>query len=168
MGNAIRLVKKGIALSAGLLIWLPAMAASSSAHHSAHAATKHHSPSYKSAVHAHASRKPAKGGRSGKARYTGHGHKKHWKLSQMSPSSDRVGEIQTALSRQGFYQGETSGRWDDSTMGAVRHFQEQNGIEPTGKLDAPTLQKLGLGSDVAGMSAPKQMFPDSQLKPPGR
>jgi hypothetical protein len=153
MADSSRLVRKGIALAAGLVVWLPVGAASRSTHHSAHAATSHHAPSYKSADHEQASRKPAKGHES--HQYAGHTHKKHWKLSQSAPSADRVGEIQTALSKQGFYEGETSGRWDDSTMGAVRHFQQQNGLDPTGRLDALTLQKLGLGSDVAGMSAPK-------------
>jgi hypothetical protein len=33
-------------------------------------------------------------------------------------------------------------------------FQVANGLAPTGKLDALTLQKLGLGSETAGLAPP--------------
>jgi hypothetical protein len=36
----------------------------------------------------------------------------------------------------------------------VQHFQTDHGITPTGKLDAPTLEKLGLGSQTSGVAAP--------------
>jgi hypothetical protein len=36
----------------------------------------------------------------------------------------------------------------------MREFQTANGLTPTGKLGARSLQKLGLGSEVAGKSAP--------------
>jgi hypothetical protein len=71
------------------------------------------------------------------------------------PQSGRVEEIQSALAQQGFYQGEPSGRWDDGTSEAMRQFQQSSGINATGKLDAGSLQRLGLGSDVAGLNPPK-------------
>ena len=74
---------------------------------------------------------------------------------QMAPTADRITEIQTALSRDGYYQGEPNGKWDSNTVAAVQKFQSANGMDANGKLDAPTLQKLGLGSDIAGVSAPK-------------
>ena len=36
----------------------------------------------------------------------------------------------------------------------MRKFQTKSHLNPTGKLDAPTLQKLGLGSETAGVAAP--------------
>ncbi len=75
--------------------------------------------------------------------------------SQKAPTADRISEIQSALVRGGYYQGEPNGKWDSNTVAAVQKFQSANGIEANGKLDAPTLQKLGLGSDIAGVSAPK-------------
>lgn len=74
------------------------------------------------------------------------------------PQSDRVEEIQSALAQQGFYQGEPSGKWDDSTSEAMRQFQQRSGINATGKLDAGSLQRLGLGSDVAGLNPPKPLL----------
>ena len=66
----------------------------------------------------------------------------------------RISEIQTALSRQGAYQGDPTGKWDATTVEAMRQFQTAHGLTPTGKIDALTLEKLGLGSQVSGMGAP--------------
>lgn len=74
---------------------------------------------------------------------------------QKVPTKDRVGEIQSALARDGYYHGEPTGKWDSSTVDAMKRFQQDNGLNPTGKLDATSLQKLGLGSDVAGLGAPR-------------
>src|SRR5579862_4263368 len=73
---------------------------------------------------------------------------------QKAPTSDRVSEIQSALARNGSFAGEPNGKWDDSTSDAMRKFQASHGLNPTGKLDALTLQKLGLGSQTAGVAAP--------------
>ena len=73
---------------------------------------------------------------------------------QAAPTSDRINEIQGALAKNGVYAGERSGKWDDSTVDAMKKFQSANGLSPTGKMDALTLQKLGLGSETAGMGVP--------------
>lgn len=75
--------------------------------------------------------------------------------SQKVPTAQRISEIQSALARNGYYHGDPNGKWDASTIGAMQKFQSDNGIEPSGKLNAPSLQKLGLGSSTAGVSAPK-------------
>jgi hypothetical protein len=74
--------------------------------------------------------------------------------SQNAPTSDRISEIQSALATQGAYHGEVNGKWDDSTISAMKQFQSSHGLNPSGRLDALSLQKLGLGSDVAGRGAP--------------
>jgi hypothetical protein len=73
---------------------------------------------------------------------------------QKAPTSDRVIEIQSALAKDGAFQGLPSGTWDDSTTAAMRKYQSAHGLNPSGKLDAPTLQRLGLGSQTAGVAAP--------------
>jgi peptidoglycan hydrolase-like protein with peptidoglycan-binding domain len=83
------------------------------------------------------------------------GSHKHWEPIQKAPTTDRIEEIQTALSREGYYHGDPSKKWDASTQDAMRHFQEDHGMSGSGRLDATTLQKLGLGSDIAGVSAPR-------------
>src|SRR5271154_255530 len=65
--------------------------------------------------------------------------------AQTAPTPDRIKEIQTALQRDGAYDGEPTGKWDDSTVDAMKKYQDKNGLNATGKIDAPTLNKLGLG-----------------------
>ena len=88
---------------------------------------------------------------------------KHRKSSRQStqkaPTPDRITEIQSALARGGYLQGDPNGKWDSSTVAAMQKFQSSNGLEASGKLDALSLQKLGLGSDIAGVSAPKPLAP---------
>jgi peptidoglycan hydrolase-like protein with peptidoglycan-binding domain len=73
---------------------------------------------------------------------------------QAAPTADRINEIQGALAKSGAYTGATTGKWDDSTVEAMRKFQASQGLNPSGKMDALTLQKLGLGSETAGMGVP--------------
>jgi peptidoglycan hydrolase-like protein with peptidoglycan-binding domain len=73
---------------------------------------------------------------------------------QAAPTPERINEIQAALAKKGAYDREPSGKWDDSTTDAMKKFQASHGLNPSGKLDAPTLQKLGLGSETAGVAAP--------------
>jgi len=75
------------------------------------------------------------------------------------PTPERITQIQTALSRGGYYKGDPTGKWDSDTVAALQKFQSAHNIDASGKLDAPTLQKLGLGSDIAGVAAPKTVVP---------
>ncbi len=81
---------------------------------------------------------------------------------QKAPTPERISEIQTALARGGYYQSEPNGKWDSNTISALEKFQSANGMNASGKLDAPSLQKLGLGSSTAGVDAPK---PPSHTSP---
>ncbi|MGD0402950.1 MAG: peptidoglycan-binding domain-containing protein [Candidatus Acidiferrales bacterium] len=85
--------------------------------------------------------------------------------TQRAPTPARISEIQAALARDGYYQGQPNGKWDSNTIAAMQKFQSGNGLEASGKLNAPSLQKLGLGSSVAGVSAPKPVQP-ATTKPP--
>jgi murein L,D-transpeptidase YcbB/YkuD len=81
---------------------------------------------------------------------------------QTAPTADRIREIQAALAEADSYKGQPSGKWDDASINALKHFQQVNGLNPTGKLDAHSLQKLGLGSETAGRGAPR---PGKQVSP---
>lgn len=72
----------------------------------------------------------------------------------MAPTSERITEIQQALAKDGSFTRAPNGKWDDNTVEAMRNFQTTHGLNPSGKLDALTLQKLGLGSQTAGAAAP--------------
>ncbi len=83
---------------------------------------------------------------------------------QKAPTPDRISEIQQALAKDGSFSGKPNGKWDASTMEATRKFQEAHGLNPTGKLDAKTLQQLGLGSQTAGVAPPMPPVSSSSLQ----
>lgn len=58
--------------------------------------------------------------------------------------SERINEIQQALSRTGFYQGEPTGVWDDATYDAMKRYQISRRIDATGYPTAHSLKRLGL------------------------
>ena len=74
--------------------------------------------------------------------------------AQTAPTPARISEIQSALATQGAYKGQPNGKWDYATVQAMKDFQSAHGLTVTGKLDALTLQKLGLGSEIAGRASP--------------
>ncbi len=73
---------------------------------------------------------------------------------QAAPTPERIGEIQAALAKNGAFEGTPNGKWDESTSEAMKKFQAAHRLTPTGKFDALTLQKLGLGSETAGVAPP--------------
>ena len=87
---------------------------------------------------------------------------------QLAPEPARIKEIQQALAREGFYQGEPTGKWDDATVAAMKNFQQSKGLQPTGKIEALSLQKLGLGSPVAGLAAPALQATPPVAPPPSK
>ncbi len=58
--------------------------------------------------------------------------------------------------REGFLEGEPIGVWDGATTAAMKRFQQENGFPVTGKPEALSLAKLGLGSATAGVGAPRE------------
>jgi len=73
---------------------------------------------------------------------------------QMAPTPDRISTIQEALAKDGSFTSTPNGKWDESTVEAMKKFQGAHGLNPSGKLDALTLEKLGLGSQTAGIAEP--------------
>lgn len=82
------------------------------------------------------------------------GRRKKRDRGQKAPTAERIKEIQQALGKDGLYAGTPTGKWDGPTVEGLRNFQAANGLRATGKLDARSLQKLGLGSGIAGVAAP--------------
>ena len=77
-----------------------------------------------------------------------------WERGQKTPTADRISEIQQALTKDGSFNGTPNGKWDAPTVEAMKKFQDAHGLNPSGKLDAKTLQQLGLGSQTAGVAPP--------------
>jgi len=55
-----------------------------------------------------------------------------------------MAEVQRQLTGRGYYRGRINGRYGRRTAFAVRAFQVQSGLPPTGRLDTSTLCALGL------------------------
>jgi peptidoglycan hydrolase-like protein with peptidoglycan-binding domain len=69
-----------------------------------------------------------------------------WRNTQRLPTPDRYKEIQQALANKGYLDASApSGVWDSSSVSALRKFQEDQSLEPSGKLDSLSIIALGLG-----------------------
>ncbi|HEY2545466.1 MAG TPA: peptidoglycan-binding domain-containing protein, partial [Candidatus Acidoferrum sp.] len=51
---------------------------------------------------------------------------------QKTPAPERISEIQTALAKDGSFSGSPNGKWDPSTVDAMKKFQEAHGLNPSG------------------------------------
>jgi len=55
-----------------------------------------------------------------------------------------VANVQSALQQQGYYQGDIDGILGPQTRAALADYQSAQGLEPTGAVDEPTLETLGM------------------------
>lgn len=53
---------------------------------------------------------------------------------QQAPTQDRYVEIQQALVTRGFLQTTPTGTWDAATVDALKRFQQEQNLPPTGKI----------------------------------
>ena len=77
------------------------------------------------------------------------------KRGQQAIDSERARQIQQALIRQHYMQGEPSGRWDAATEAALRRFQGDQGWQTKTVPDSRALIKLGLGPSKDGLLNPE-------------
>jgi peptidoglycan hydrolase-like protein with peptidoglycan-binding domain len=69
-----------------------------------------------------------------------------WRNRQLAPSPDRYREIQQALATKGYLQPEqATGTWDQNSTEALKRFQMEQNLEPSGKINSLSLIALGLG-----------------------
>jgi Putative peptidoglycan binding domain len=66
---------------------------------------------------------------------------------QQAIDGERTREIQEALVREHYLNGEPSGKWDDATQGALRRYQADQGWQSKSVPDSRALIRLGLGPD---------------------
>jgi hypothetical protein len=100
------------------------------------------------------------------------------KRGQQAIDSSRATEIQTALIREHYMQGEPSGSWDSATQAAMQRYQAAQGWQSKQIPDSRALIKLGLGPSHDHLlnpesamttapgdpkSSPKQPTPDTNL-----
>jgi cytoskeletal protein RodZ len=73
-----------------------------------------------------------------------------YRASQQAPTPARYKEIQQALADKGYLQGAPTGAWGAESADALKRFQQDRNLEPTGKLDSLSLIALGLGPKHEG------------------
>jgi len=78
-------------------------------------------------------------------RKSSRGKKGSKKRGQQAIDSARAREIQTALIREHYMQGEASGTWDSATQAAMQRYQADHGWQSKTTPDSRALIRLGLG-----------------------
>lgn len=85
---------------------------------------------------------------------------------QQKIDTQRAQEIQEALIRQHYLDGQASGVWDKQTESAMERFQSDNGWQTKTIPDARALIKLGLGPDHQHLLNPESAM-TTQPQTPG-
>lgn len=65
-------------------------------------------------------------------------------------ADETVQAVQARLKKDGFYTGETDGRYDSATSAAVTRYQIRNGLSISGELDPETLKALDVAPPKGG------------------
>ena len=80
-----------------------------------------------------------------------------WRSTQRTPTPERYKEIQQALASKGYLDPAVpSGVWDTPSVTALKKFQQEQNLEPSGKIDSLSLIALGLGPRRDQVPAPQQ------------
>ncbi len=95
---------------------------------------------HKSSTGTHSSRRVPSRGKS-------RSHKLH---GQQAIEPTRVKEIQQALIRENYMNGEPNGNWDATTQAAMQKYQSDHGWQTRLIPDSRALKNLGLGPDYSG------------------
>jgi hypothetical protein len=124
---------------------------------------KHSKPKHPEAVHPKAEHPkaehptPQKGTKHAAPKATHHIAKKvkGHKRGQAAIDNQRAQQIQEALVRQHYLNGEPSGTWDASTQEAMRRYQADQGWQAKQVPDSRALIRLGLGPDHGHLLNPE-------------
>ncbi len=125
------------------------------------ATTKHGSKTSSKTVSSKSSKSSAKSSHSSASKKTAHHGKKSTKKiskksrGQQAIDPDRAREIQSALIREHYLDGDPSGSWDAQTKAALTKFQSDNGWQTKLLPDSRALIKLGLGPSKDGLLNPE-------------
>jgi len=121
---------------------------------------------------AHATTNRTSSHTSAKKSKSSHGKKGSTKRGQKAIDSTRAREIQTALIREHYIQGQPSGTWDSATQAAMQRYQADHGWQSKTTPDARALIKLGLGpshdhllNPESAMTTPAAGDPKTAAKP---
>ena len=88
------------------------------------------------------------------------------KRGQQAIDSGRARQIQTALIREHYMQGEPSGSWDSATQAAMKRYQADQGWQSKQIPDSRALIKLGLGPSHDHLLNPESAMTMPTAPPP--
>jgi hypothetical protein len=105
--------------------------------------------------------------------------KASWKRGQQQPDSQRTLQIQQALIREHYLDGEPTGTWDQESQRAMERYQADNGWQTKTIPDSRALIKLGLGPNhdhllnpesamTTPIESPKSTTPSNLTADPAR
>ena len=89
------------------------------------------------------------------------------KRGQQAIDSGRARQIQTALVREHYMQGEPSGSWDSATQAAMKRYQADQGWQSKQIPDSRALIKLGLGPSHDHLLNPESAMTSAPGDPKG-
>jgi hypothetical protein len=82
-----------------------------------------------------------------------------WQPRQLTPTPERYKEIQQALVDKGYLKSEPNGVWDAQSSDALRQFQTDRKLSPTGRISSASLIELGLGPKNDATAKPAEPAP---------
>lgn len=85
-----------------------------------------------------------------------------WRSRQLAPEPGRYREIQQALIDKGYLEGPASGQWNQDSVDALRRFQREQNLQPSGKINSLSIIALGLGPRYDSASASPVQLPVQQ------
>ncbi|PYX83239.1 MAG: hypothetical protein DMG70_11035 [Acidobacteria bacterium] len=105
--------------------------------------------------------------------------KASWKRGQQKPDTQRTFQIQQALIREHYLEGEPTGIWDQESQSAMERYQADNGWQTKTIPDSRALIKLGLGPNhdhllnpesamTTPIETPKRTTPSNLTADPAR
>lgn len=119
---------------------------------------KKHRPSQSTQTAAASAKKPAKKGtRTGRQSAAARrAAARRRALAQTAPTPERYQQIQQALLAKGYGPQTPTGVWSPDWASALKRYQQDQKLEPTGKLNSLSLITLGLGPkrEANGVTAP--------------
>ena len=84
-----------------------------------------------------------------------------WRGGQMAPTPDRYKEIQGALAAKGYGAGDSNGVWGPQWTSSLKRYQQDQKLEPSGKLTSLSLITLGLGPRRETSESPAAAVPNN-------
>lgn len=73
---------------------------------------------------------------------------------QRVPTPERYREIEEALASRGYLEKSPDGAWDPRSIAALKKFQQDQNLDPSGRLTSLSLIALGLGPKRDGPASP--------------